>query len=140
MQLSTGAMALTTMLINSSLATAKFWYLLCWCIVLRWIRCLWCYSECISTPGRLEKYTWPQWPIYIYMIYIVFRFTSKSHNSLFHPYRNHQVVSNFENVGCFYAIERMRGMRVGETMLRRNNWCLGETVLSRNNAWVIKFC
>jgi hypothetical protein len=22
---------------------------------------------------------------------------------------------------CFYAIERMRGMRVGETMLRRNN-------------------
>ena len=33
---------------------------------------------------------------------IVFRFTSKNHNSLFHPYRNHQVVSNFENVGCFY--------------------------------------
>jgi hypothetical protein len=30
-------------------------------------------------------------------------------------------VTNFENVGCFYAIERMRGMRVGETMLRRNN-------------------
>jgi hypothetical protein len=24
-------------------------------------------------------------------IYIVFRFTSKNHNSLFHPYRNHQV-------------------------------------------------
>ena len=40
---------------------------------------------------------------------------------MFHPYRNHQVVSNFENAGCFYAIERMRGMRVGETMLRRNN-------------------
>ena len=58
--------------------------------------------------------------IYIY-IYIVFRFTSKNHNSLFHPYRNRQVVSNFENVCCFYAIERMRGMRVGETMLRRNN-------------------
>jgi hypothetical protein len=54
-------------------------------------------------------------------IYIIFRFTSKNHNSLFHPDRNHQVVSNFENVGCFYAIERMRGMRVGETMLRRNN-------------------
>jgi hypothetical protein len=31
------------------------------------------------------------------------------------------VVDNFENVGCFYSIERMRGMRVGETMLRRNN-------------------
>ena len=37
--------------------------------------------------------------IYIYMymyiyicIYLVFRFTSKNHNSLFHPYRNHQVV------------------------------------------------
>ena len=40
---------------------------------------------------------------------------------MFHPYRNHQVVSNFKNVGCFYAMERMRGMRVGETMLRRNN-------------------
>ena len=38
---------------------------------------------------------------YIY-IYIVFRFTSKNHNSLFHPYRNHlQVVSNFENIGLF---------------------------------------
>jgi hypothetical protein len=23
-------------------------------------------------------------------------------------------MSNFENVGCFYAIERMRGIRVGE--------------------------
>ena len=35
----------------------------------------------------------------------------------------------------------MRGMRVGETMLRRNNECLGETVLRRNNAWpwVINF-
>ena len=29
--------------------------------------------------------------LYIY-IYIGFRFTSKNHNSLFHPYRNHQVV------------------------------------------------
>jgi hypothetical protein len=36
------------------------WYLLCLCNVLRWIRCLWCYSECISTPGRLEKYAWPR--------------------------------------------------------------------------------
>jgi hypothetical protein len=40
------------------------------------------------------------------------------------------MVSNLEKIaGCFYAIERMRGMRVGETMLRRNNECLGETVL-----------
>jgi hypothetical protein len=82
--------------------------------------------------------TVPSVVIYIY-IYIVFRFTSKNHYSLFHPYRNHQVVSNFQNVGCFYAIERMRGMCVGETMLRRNNWCLGETVLRRNNGWVTKF-
>jgi hypothetical protein len=22
---------------------------------------LWCYSECISTPGKLEKYAWPRW-------------------------------------------------------------------------------
>ena len=61
---------------------------------------------------------------------IVFRFTSKNHNSLFHPYRNHQVVNNFEIVGCFYAIERMCRMRVGETML------IGETM----HAWVIRFC
>ena len=20
-----------------------------------------CYSECISTPGKLEKYAWPRW-------------------------------------------------------------------------------
>jgi hypothetical protein len=26
---------------------------LCWCNVLRWIWCLWCYSECISTPGKI---------------------------------------------------------------------------------------
>jgi hypothetical protein len=32
------------------------------------------------------------------------------------------VVSNFENIGCFYAIERMRGMRVGETMLGSLNF------------------
>jgi hypothetical protein len=22
---------------------------------------VWCHSECISTPGRLEKYAWPRW-------------------------------------------------------------------------------
>jgi hypothetical protein len=22
---------------------------------------VWCYSDCISTPGRLEKYAWPRW-------------------------------------------------------------------------------
>jgi hypothetical protein len=22
---------------------------------------VWCYSECLSTPGRLEKYAWPRW-------------------------------------------------------------------------------
>jgi hypothetical protein len=31
------------------------WFFLCWCNVLRWIWCLWCYSECISTPGKLEN-------------------------------------------------------------------------------------
>ena len=34
---------------------------LCWCNVLRWIWCLWCYSECVYPPGKLEKYAWPQW-------------------------------------------------------------------------------
>ena len=29
--------------------------------VLRWIWCLWCYSKCISTPGKLEKYAWLRW-------------------------------------------------------------------------------
>ena len=48
-----------------------------------------------------------------------------------HPHRNRQVVSNFENIGCFYAIERMRGMRVGETMLIKATQLIliGETVL-----------
>jgi hypothetical protein len=32
-----------------------------WCNVLRWIWCLWCYSECKSTPGKLEKYGWQRW-------------------------------------------------------------------------------
>jgi hypothetical protein len=37
---------------------------LCWCYVLRWIWCLWCYSSgvYISTPGKLEKYACPPWP------------------------------------------------------------------------------
>jgi hypothetical protein len=39
----------------------QWWYFLCWCNVLRWIWCLWCYSECKSTPGKLEKYAWPRW-------------------------------------------------------------------------------
>jgi hypothetical protein len=48
------------------------------------------------------------------------------------------VVSNFENIGCFYAIERMRGMRVGETMLSETitakaKQCLGETMLGSLN-------
>jgi hypothetical protein len=25
-------------------------FFLCWCYVLRWIWCLWCYADCISTP------------------------------------------------------------------------------------------
>jgi hypothetical protein len=37
----------------------------CWCYVLRWIRCLWCYSSwvCIHT-GQAEKFAWPEvaWP------------------------------------------------------------------------------
>ena len=28
---------------------------LCWCNVLRWIWCLWCYSECVSTPEELDS-------------------------------------------------------------------------------------
>jgi hypothetical protein len=46
---------------------------LCWCNVLRWIWCLWCYSECISTPGKLEKYAWPlaQLSTYFHMFFSV---------------------------------------------------------------------
>jgi hypothetical protein len=36
------------------------WFFLCWCNILRWIWCLRCYSECISTLGKLEKYACPQ--------------------------------------------------------------------------------
>ena len=36
------------------------WFL-CWCNVRRWIWCLWCYSECISTPGKPDKYPCPRW-------------------------------------------------------------------------------
>jgi hypothetical protein len=32
-------------------------FCVCWCYVLRWIWCLWCYSECASTPGKLKS--WP---------------------------------------------------------------------------------
>jgi hypothetical protein len=45
----------------SSIIMSLIMIFLCWCNVLRWIRCLWCYSECISTPGKLEKYAWPRW-------------------------------------------------------------------------------
>jgi hypothetical protein len=38
-------------------------FFMCWCYLLRWIWCLWCFSECISTPGKLEKYAWPQYHI-----------------------------------------------------------------------------
>jgi hypothetical protein len=39
----------------------RYDFFLCWCCVLTWIWCLWCYSECISTPGELEKYARPRW-------------------------------------------------------------------------------
>ena len=42
------------------LASTDFFFL-CWCCVLRWIWYLWCYSECISTPGELGKYARPRW-------------------------------------------------------------------------------
>ena len=29
-------------------------FFVCWCYVLRWIWCLWCYSVCASTPGKLK--------------------------------------------------------------------------------------
>ena len=34
-----------------------------WCFHKRkyYIWCLWCYSECISTSGKLEKYVCPRW-------------------------------------------------------------------------------
>ncbi len=34
------------------------WYL--WCYIFRCRMCLWPYSECIYTPGRLKKSAWPQ--------------------------------------------------------------------------------
>jgi hypothetical protein len=30
-------------------------FCVCWCYVIRWIWCLWCYSECASTPGNLKS-------------------------------------------------------------------------------------
>jgi hypothetical protein len=44
-----------------SMQSSNHDFFLCWFYVLRWIWCLWCYSECISTPGKLEKYVWPRW-------------------------------------------------------------------------------
>ena len=32
-----------------------FCVLVAWCYVLRWMRCLLCYSECASTPGKLKS-------------------------------------------------------------------------------------
>jgi hypothetical protein len=34
---------------------SKIWYLCVLVYVLRWIWCLWCYSECASTPGKLKS-------------------------------------------------------------------------------------
>jgi hypothetical protein len=31
-------------------------FCVCWSYVLRWIWCLWCYSECASTPGKLYRF------------------------------------------------------------------------------------
>jgi hypothetical protein len=32
------------------------WYLPCWCNVIRWIRCLWCYSECTGCIKKLNRF------------------------------------------------------------------------------------
>jgi hypothetical protein len=45
----------------SLVPSISIWLFLCWCYVLRWICCLRCYSGCMSTPGKLEKYAWPRW-------------------------------------------------------------------------------
>jgi hypothetical protein len=36
-------------------------FCVCWCYVLRWIWCLWCYSECASTPGQANFSACPVW-------------------------------------------------------------------------------
>ena len=30
-------------------------FCVCWCYVLEWIWCFWCYSECAPTPGKLKS-------------------------------------------------------------------------------------
>ena len=52
--------------------------------------------------------------IYIYIYIYVYMYV----NVCIYMYTYiHQVVNKFVNIGCFYAIERMCGIRVGETML-----------------------
>jgi hypothetical protein len=46
---------------DNNFATCICWFFCVGVMYFRWIWCLWCYSECISTPGKLEKYAWPRW-------------------------------------------------------------------------------
>ena len=79
---------------SMSMQSIVIWFFLCWCCVLRWIWCLWCYSECISTPGKLEKYAWPRWesnlrplPNPVYSIKIVFFYCRHASGKCFRNWR-----------------------------------------------------
>jgi hypothetical protein len=56
-------------------------FILCWCNVLRRIWCLWCYSECISTSGKLETYAWARWGNITSIIFTWVHYTNTEKNA-----------------------------------------------------------
>jgi hypothetical protein len=106
------------------------WFFLCWCNVLRWIWCLWCYSECISTPGKLEKYAWSRWasiPKVVGSIPTVFRHMFQACPVWIYTQ------SNITSIIVLYVLLPCKSTK----NLQRNLSCKTKTV---NNSWSQEYC
>jgi hypothetical protein len=87
---------------------------------------VWCYSECISTPGRLEKYVWPRWPARCGYTLRVTSHKHLIHLSTLHQqskyYHSFQVVflQDFVNFKTFLrAKKRLKTSKIMEQSRRR---------------------
>jgi hypothetical protein len=87
----------------------------CWCYVLRWIWCLWCYSECASTPGKLKSLpddggNWTMW----------MHTQSNTANTIFTWVHNTNTHKTFKKVANCVNYK----IKLKQSNFERNSWTL----------------
>jgi hypothetical protein len=100
------------------------WFFLCCCYVLRWIWCLWCYSDCISTPGQA-------WKICLATVGI----EPTTFGILLGHFAERHFAEGYFAERTFFRMDILRNRRFAErTVCRKNNLPKIE-MLFRQNVW-----